>query len=170
MAQEYVVLYTKQKTQKAKKWLDGLLRFNVNNKKVCNREIGELDRRLQATLWDENGRTALDSKFLSRTDSLDNGETIEFELHLVMIEHARAGNDHGETASQNDATSTPQPDPMALNARPSHFLAGLGPLTSQAQASTRVGNPAGTVAARNRDMRPYTTLYGTYLLVQPVWF
>ncbi|KAF9602231.1 hypothetical protein IFM89_025941 [Coptis chinensis] len=70
---EWVALYTAQKTQKAKKFHDGVLRLSVG---VCQRK--------QFYLYDENGM-AIDSRFLKKGEAVECGKTLNFSGYLVDI-------------------------------------------------------------------------------------
>lgn len=70
---EYLVLYTKQLTQKAKKYHDGFLR-----QVICG------SRGEQVMLFDAS-RKLLDSRFVKKDDIIRPGESIAFDAYLVEI-------------------------------------------------------------------------------------
>ncbi|KAG5539507.1 hypothetical protein RHGRI_019902 [Rhododendron griersonianum] len=70
---EWIVLYTTQITQKAKKYHDGILRVAT---------CGYQGR--QVTLYD-TGRRLLDSRFLKKDEVIGSGESLALDGHLVDI-------------------------------------------------------------------------------------
>ncbi|KAF9602488.1 hypothetical protein IFM89_028502 [Coptis chinensis] len=92
---EWVALYTAQKTQKAKKFHDGVLRLSVG---VCQRK--------QVTLLSDDG-TILSSKYLKSSEDVKSGSTMELTAHLVEIGEERTYQEvpfAGEI--QSDSTSS----------------------------------------------------------------
>ncbi|XP_027758978.1 protein ZGRF1 isoform X2 [Empidonax traillii] len=72
-SQEFTVLYTHQKTKKAKTWQDGVLRIRAG--------------RNQATLFDDKGQ-CLESIFLK--SQVAAGDNLESERYLITVEEAKA--------------------------------------------------------------------------------
>ncbi|XP_076900596.1 uncharacterized protein LOC143554802 [Bidens hawaiensis] len=70
---EWQVLYTTQLTQKAKKFHDGILKVTVSGL-----------RGRQVVLYDETKRL-LDSRFLKNDDTINAGDTMRFDGHIVDI-------------------------------------------------------------------------------------
>lgn len=70
---DWQVLYTTQKTQKAKKYHDGFLRIT---------SCGFQGR--QATLYDLT-RRVLDSKFLKKDEVIESGKSLVFDGHLIDV-------------------------------------------------------------------------------------
>ncbi|KAI5811265.1 hypothetical protein DFH27DRAFT_18132 [Peziza echinospora] len=68
---EFRVLWTAQKKQKLKKWQDGFLRFHTYNKRMI--------------VYDESRGLVCDM-YLQRADSVQAGDNLEFEQHLVTVE------------------------------------------------------------------------------------
>lgn len=68
---EFLVLFTKQKTQKSKKWIEGILKFNPENRK--------------GNLYDEANKL-IDSKFFGKDEKIETGAELEMETVLVTIE------------------------------------------------------------------------------------
>ncbi|KAI8546176.1 hypothetical protein RHMOL_Rhmol07G0097300 [Rhododendron molle] len=73
LCDEWIVLYTTQITQKAKKYHDGILRVAT---------CGYQGR--QVTLYD-TGRRLLDSRFLKKDEVIGSGESLALDGHLVDI-------------------------------------------------------------------------------------
>ncbi|XP_064509896.1 5'-3' DNA helicase ZGRF1 isoform X2 [Pseudopipra pipra] len=72
-SQEFTVLYTHQKTKKAKTWQDGVLRIRTG--------------RNQATLFDDKGQ-CLESIFIK--SQVAAGDDLESERYLITVEAAKA--------------------------------------------------------------------------------
>ncbi|XP_039242571.1 protein ZGRF1 [Pipra filicauda] len=72
-SQEFTVLYTHQKTKKAKTWQDGVLRIRTG--------------RNQATLFDDKGQ-CLESIFMK--SQVAAGDNLESERYLIAVEAAKA--------------------------------------------------------------------------------
>ncbi|KAF5204953.1 Dde family endonuclease [Thalictrum thalictroides] len=77
LKKEWHALYTTQKTQKAKKYHDGILWLVVG-----------VSHRKQVTLLDEDG-TILSSKYLSSSEDVRTGSMLELANHLVEVGEAR---------------------------------------------------------------------------------
>ncbi|NXM23644.1 ZGRF1 protein, partial [Oxyruncus cristatus] len=71
-SQEFTVLYTHQKTKKAKTWQDGVLRIRIG--------------RNQATLFDDKGQ-CLESIFIK--SQVAAGDNLESERYLITVEAAK---------------------------------------------------------------------------------
>nr|KAF6309976.1 zinc finger GRF-type containing 1 [Pipistrellus kuhlii] len=93
-SQEFIVLYTHQKTKKSKVWQDGILKIaHLGNK---------------AILYDDKGE-CLESLFLTRL-KVKPGDDLESERYLITVEEARAA---GSTAvSQEDIQEARGPRPL----------------------------------------------------------
>eukprot|EP01102_Stenamoeba_stenopodia_P010650 TRINITY_DN3234_c0_g1_i3.p1 TRINITY_DN3234_c0_g1~~TRINITY_DN3234_c0_g1_i3.p1 ORF type:complete len:1264 (+),score=198.05 TRINITY_DN3234_c0_g1_i3:183-3974(+) len=96
----YVVLYTKQKTQKQKRWNDGFLEFRTALNKIV--------------LKDENNIT-LDSQFVKPGKTIEIGEDIEFQGFLVTVESEKTTT---TVASPPKATTSTS---VATTTRPIQF-------------------------------------------------
>ncbi|KAH8146855.1 uncharacterized protein LAJ45_09229 [Morchella importuna] len=68
---EYRVLWTAQKKQKLKKWHDGFLRFHKFNKRL---------------LVYDDARHLVADMYLRGRDTIEEGDDLEFENHLVTVE------------------------------------------------------------------------------------
>ncbi|XP_072479660.1 5'-3' DNA helicase ZGRF1 isoform X5 [Notamacropus eugenii] len=71
--QEFIVLYTHQKTKKSKVWQDGILKIN------CSRN--------KATLYDDKGQ-CLESLFLKQSE-VKPGDDLESDRYLITIEDVK---------------------------------------------------------------------------------
>lgn len=65
------MLWTAQKSQKLKKWQDGILRYHTRNKRMM--------------VYDDT-RALVCDKYLQRGNELHEGDELEFENHLVNVE------------------------------------------------------------------------------------
>lgn len=121
--QNWSVLYTHHKTQKSKKWVEGLLKFNVANQKVM--------------LYTEDGKAVVDSMFLSKGSVtinrpvcagwtslvdfkipfifvfegtvIENGAELELERHLVQVEELQVASNPNDSNTTNTAHKQSQP-------------------------------------------------------------
>ncbi|KAM4834304.1 5'-3' DNA helicase ZGRF1 [Thomomys bottae] len=90
-SQEFIVLYTHQKTKKSKVWQDGILKVtHVGNK---------------ATLYDDRG-TCLESVFL-RCLELKPGDDLESDRYLITVEEVKIAENR---AVKQDVVETPEPN------------------------------------------------------------
>jgi hypothetical protein len=87
MALLHKVLWTKQKTQKNKRWSDGFLRVSGYG---------------QLTLLDEN-KSELDTTFSQK--ALEQGDTIEFDRYLAEVDELDAGGKTLNQPQQRDMSS-----------------------------------------------------------------
>jgi len=71
MNRTFIALYTKQKTQKAKKWHDGTFKFNESNRKVCFTLIKKKKDFFFNTL-----------NFYNQKNQSNNFETTNFKYHF----------------------------------------------------------------------------------------
>jgi hypothetical protein len=101
MPQTYKVLYTKQKTQKNKRWAEGFLVVSGFG---------------QMKLLDEN-RKEVDCDFRSRSGSIEQGEEIEFDRFLVEVDELVEGD--GPPSGQSRAHSG-APQPISQEGRVQH--------------------------------------------------
>ena len=101
MPQTYTILYTKQKTQKNKRWAEGFLVVSGFG---------------QMKLLDEN-RKEVDCDFRSRSGSIEQGEEIEFDRFLVEVDELIEGD--GPPSGQSRADSG-APHPLPQESRVQH--------------------------------------------------
>ena len=118
----YKVLYTRQKTQKNKRWADGLLSVNP---------FGQLK------LLDE-GRRELDSDF-KKGGEIELGDEIEFERFLVQVDVLLEAEDVPGRAHESQ---------RAVVQRPAHSASAARPVGCPAQGGVRAPSLAAHSAPR----------------------
>nr|KAF6482688.1 zinc finger GRF-type containing 1 [Molossus molossus] len=95
-SQEFVVLYTHQKTKKSKVWQDGILKItHLGNK---------------AILYDDKGE-CLDSLFLKRLE-VKPGDGLESDRYSITVEEVRAAG--GTAVNQDRAPEAPKLSPQQV--------------------------------------------------------
>ncbi|KAL5019343.1 hypothetical protein ScPMuIL_005065 [Solemya velum] len=128
---EYVVLYTHQKTKKAKTWQDGVMKLSCSNQK--------------AVLYDEK-RTKLDSMFIKPEDVIP-GEQLESDRYLILVEEMRASvsDDQSQASSISGNQSTSSNGSM-IREMPRKFV------NSAIQQSHSLSAPP--ISSRGSNLRP----------------
>uniref|UniRef100_UPI00398E7E4D 5'-3' DNA helicase ZGRF1-like isoform X2 n=1 Tax=Pristiophorus japonicus TaxID=55135 RepID=UPI00398E7E4D len=107
---EFVVLYTNQKTKKAKKWHDGVLKTSSSGNKV--------------TLYDDKG-LCLDHIYV-RFEEIQSGNDFESDRYLITVEEEKAfKNVDINYSGQKEATKLVTTNIMPANLTRCHLPVGL---------------------------------------------
>ncbi|XP_067847062.1 5'-3' DNA helicase ZGRF1-like [Heptranchias perlo] len=107
---EFVVLYTNQKTKKAKKWHDGVLKTSFSGNK--------------ATLYDDKG-LCLDHIYV-KFEEIKSGDEFESDRYLITVEEEKASkNQNVNCSGQKEATMLVTTNIMPANPTRCHLPVGL---------------------------------------------
>ncbi|XP_072439882.1 5'-3' DNA helicase ZGRF1-like isoform X2 [Chiloscyllium punctatum] len=107
---EFVVLYTNQKTKKAKKWHDGILKTSSSGNK--------------ATLYDDKG-LCLDHLFV-KFEEIRSGNDFESDRYLITVEEEKISkNEDGNCSGQKEVAKLATTNIMPANLPRCHLPVGL---------------------------------------------
>ncbi|XP_078091183.1 LOW QUALITY PROTEIN: 5'-3' DNA helicase ZGRF1-like [Mustelus asterias] len=107
---EFVVLYTNQKTKKAKKWHDGVLKTSASGNK--------------ATLYDDKG-ICLDHLY-AKFEEIQPGSDFESDRYLITVEEEKTSkNEDANCSGQKEATKLVISNILPANLTRCHLPVGL---------------------------------------------